>query len=52
MLVEVTEHSYQGLVRMFRPSGNPSTKNLMSVLKALEAMTGIKILVRPCEGSD
>ncbi len=51
-LAEATALSEKGLVRMFGPSGNPSTKNLTAVLRALQKMTGIKISARPSEGSD
>ena len=39
-----------GLMRMFGPSGNPSTKNSFGVLAPLQAQEGVNFELRPRRG--
>jgi len=38
---------HRGLMRMFEPNGNPSTKNVLRLLAHLQAQEGVNFEVRP-----
>ena len=45
-LGEALDRSPKSLMRMFGPSGNPTAGNLLSVIGALQAETGVHLEVR------
>ena len=42
----ILERSPKSLMRMFGPSGNPTAENLLAVISALQAETGVHLEVR------
>ncbi|HEY7846271.1 MAG TPA: transcriptional regulator [Bradyrhizobium sp.] len=42
----VLGRSPKSLMRMFGPSGNPTAENLLAVISALQAETGVRLQVR------
>jgi hypothetical protein len=40
------DRSPKSLMRMFGPGGNPTAENLLSVIGALQARTGVRLEVR------
>lgn len=45
-LGKVLDRPQKSLMRMFGPGGNPTAENLMAVISALQAETGVRLEIR------
>jgi DNA-binding phage protein len=45
-LSDVLDRPQKSLMRMFGPRGNPTAENLMAVIHALQAETGVRLEIR------